>query len=91
MILYASSSLFKNPKSWLRAINLVPSSKEGWLLLQVGDNPKTYASMTPDGTWQDPSTNDGPYEQCLELDFDLVFRPRNAGEDQVVPFLVVAD
>lgn len=86
MLLYGSSSLFLSPKKWLRGIALVKSdARPGWSRLQVQEQPPLYASMTPGGTWQDPSPNDGPYEQCLQRGPNLVFMPRESGEDQVVP------
>ncbi len=90
MILYASSSLFKEPKEWLRAIALVPSrARPGWSLLKVSeDSQYMYASMTPEGTWQGSKNGDGPYEQCLLRGSNLVFQPRYDGEDQVVPVIL---
>lgn len=88
MILYASSSLFLSPKQWLRAIRLAKSSRVGWSLLQVQDTPPLYASMQPNGTWQAASSNDGPYEQCKVVGQNLVYEPRDPGEDQVVPVVV---
>ncbi len=86
MLLYANVSLFRNPTKWLRATALVKSNaRPGWSLLQVQDSPPLYASMQPDGTFQVASGNDGPYEQCLVRAQNLVFQPRNPGEDQVVP------
>lgn len=87
MILYASSSLFLSPKKWLRATALIPSqARPGWSLLQTPEG--LHASMLPTGAWQASSANDGPYEQCKVDGQNLVFMPRDAGEDQVVPVVL---
>ncbi len=87
MIKYASGSLFLQPKRWFRG-TLVPSgARPGWSLVRVQDDPPLYASMTPEGTFQSSSPNDGPYEQCMQRGSNLVFEPRENGEDQVVPMV----
>jgi len=89
MVLYWDKPVFKGPTKWLRAIGLVKSdARPGWSRLQVQDSPPLYASMTPDGVWQDPSPNDGPYEQCLPKGSNLVYQPRYPGEDHVVPVML---
>lgn len=85
MILYASSSLFLSPKKWLRGTLVKSNARLGWSRIMVQETPPLYATMLPDGTWGDSKDDDGTYQQCAIRGQNLVFIPRDNGEDQVVP------
>lgn len=85
MILYGNAPLFHTtgPSKWLRGTLIPSQARPGWSLLRTPEG--LHVSVLPDGTFQNDSTNDGPYEQCQVRGSSLVFCPRSPGEDQVFP------